>query len=107
MAVKYSWVINALDSYPDENGKKDVVFRIHWHREAADGAKIVDTYGAQEIELLAGAPFTPYDALTKAQVESWLETALGAEMLAAIKDHLDARLAEITSVPVVKPLPWA
>lgn len=107
MATKYSWVINALDSYPDYNGKKDVVFRIHWHREATDNTNIADTYGSQEIELSADSPFTPYADLTKAQVESWLEAALGADMLKSIKDYLDANLAAMPPAVIVKPLPWA
>lgn len=108
MSNTYSWVISQLDAYPQQDGHTDVVFVVHWRRQATDGTYNGDIYGSQGVTLDAEAPFTPYADLTEAQVIGWLEEAFGPETLAAQIAALDQQIANQINPPVVSPpLPWA
>jgi hypothetical protein len=104
----YTWVIPELECYPQKDGFSDVVFMIHWKRELTDDVHTVDVYGTQAVALDPEAPFTPFDQITKAQVEGWLEGAMGAEKIAEINDILDEQIQHRKNPPIVRPaLPWA
>ena len=108
MANTYKWVISQLECYPQHEGHNDVVFTVNWRRQATDGLHNADIYGSQPVTLDAEAPFTPYADLTFDQVVGWLESALGAETLAAQIVMLDQQIANQINPPVVSPpLPWA
>ena len=109
MSNTHYWVISQLECYPEHEGKTDVVFTIHWRRQATDGdGHTGDIYGSQSVTLDPAAPFTPFDSLTKAQVEGWLEDAIGAERVAELDANLDKQIADQISPPISRPtLPWA
>ena len=108
MANTYTWVISQLDCYPQQDNHTDVVFTVHWRRQATDGTHTADIYGSQAVTLDPNAPFTPYASLTEAQVISWLEDAFGTETLAAQVAALDKQIDDQINPPVVRPaLPWA
>ena len=108
MANTYAWIISALECYPQHEGHTDVVFVIHWRRQATDGTHNADIYGSQAVTLDAEAPFTPYADLTFDQVVGWLEAALGPETCAAQIVALDQQIENQINPPVVSPpLPWA
>lgn len=108
MSSTYTWVISQLECYPEHDNKADVVFTVHWRRQATDGTHNADIYGSQAVTLDASAPFTPYAELTEAEVIGWLETAMGEETLAAQVAALDKQIADQINPPVVRPpLPWA
>lgn len=108
MSNTYTWVISQLECYPEADGHTDVVFTIHWRRQATDGnGHNADIYGSQSVTLAPDAPFTPYADLTEAQVIGWLEDAFGPEQLQAQQDALDKQIADQINPPVVRPaLPW-
>lgn len=104
----YTWIINQLECYPQHEGHTDVVFTIHWRRQATDGSHTADVYGSQAVTLDPDAPFTPYDQITKAQVEGWLEDAIGSDKVAELDANLDKQIEDQKNPPVVRPaLPWA
>lgn len=109
MPNTYSWVISQLDCYPEHEGRTDVVFRVHWRRQATDGnGHMGDAYSSQTLTLDPAAPFTPYANLTFAQICGWLESAMGAEQIANLNAILDQQIANQVNPPVVTPpLPWA
>lgn len=108
MSNTCNWIISQLDCYPEHEGKPDVVFTIHWRRQATDGTHMADVYGSQAVTLDAGAPFTPYADLTQAQVEGWLVDAMGVERVAELDAILAAQIEAQVNPPVVTPpLPWA
>ena len=108
MSNTYTWVISQLDCYPTQDNKTDVVFTVHWRRQATDGnGHSADIYGAQAVTLDPEAPFTPYADLTFNQVVGWLEDAFGPETLEAQKAALDKQIEDQINPPVVRPpLPW-
>lgn len=108
MANTYSWVISQLDAYPKKYNDKDVVFTIHWRRQATDGTYAADMYGSQNIIFDPAAPFTPYAELTQSQVEGWLVDAMGADKVAEMDASLDKQIEnQINPTVVTPPLPWA
>lgn len=108
MANTYKWVIAQLECYPEHEGHTNVVFTVHWRRQATDGEHIADIYGAQTVALDPDASFTPFNQLTEAMVIGWLESAIGEEALAAQVAALDAQIADQITPPVTRPpLPWA
>jgi len=109
MSNTYTWIISQLDCYPTQDNKTDVVFTVHWRRQATDGnGHNGDIYGSQAVTLDPEAPFTPYADLTEAIVVGWLEDAMGAETLEAQKAALDKQIEDQINPPVVRPaLPWA
>lgn len=108
MSNTYTWVISQLDCYPEADNHTDVVFTIHWRRQATDGnGHNADIYGSQSVTLAPDAPFTPYADLTEAQVIGWLEDTMGEETLAAQIVALDKQIEDQINPPVVRPaLPW-
>ena len=107
MSNTYTWVISQLEAYPSYEGKTDVVFTVHWRRQATDGTHFADVYGSQSVTLEPDAPFTPYADLTQAEVEGWLEDAIGAERVAEMDAALDAQIENQINPPVITPpLPW-
>jgi hypothetical protein len=108
MSTAYSWVISTLECYPQQDDKTDVVFMVHWRRQAIDGDLFAEVYGAQSVTLEPDAPFTPYADLTQEQVEGWLVDAMGEEQVAAMDAALAQQIADLINPPVVTPpLPWA
>ena len=109
MTNTYTWVISQLDAYPQHEGHTDVVFTVHWRRQATDGnGHTGDIYGSQAVTLDAEAPFTPYADLTFEQVCGWLEDAMGAERVTEMDAALDQQIENQINPPVVVlPLPWA
>ena len=108
MANSYSWIISALDCYPEQDGKRDVVFTCHWRRQATDGnGHNGDIYGSQAVTLDPSATYIPYAELTEAIVIGWLEDAMGAETLEAQKAALDKQISDQVNPPTISPpLPW-
>ena len=106
--IQFKWIISSMDEYPSSEGLTDVVFNVHWRRQATevDGDKtwFAETYGAQSMQAPSAEGFTPYADLTQAQVEGWLEASLDVE---AIDAALTAQIEEQKNPKVVSlPLPW-
>lgn len=109
MANIHLWAINQLECYPEFEGKKDVVFNIHWQRVASSDAGFsADVYGTQAVVLDPTALFTPFANLTKNQVVDWLVAAMGAARVAELDAALDAKIEALTNPPILTPaLPWS
>ena len=84
------------------------MFTVHWRRQATGGSHFADVYGSQGVTLDPDATFKPYANLTQADVEGWLEDAMGAEKVAEMDESLDKQIENQINPPVVRPaLPWA
>ena len=108
MAVTYTWVFDPLDVKLSEDGLTNVVYNINWRLIGTDGAFSSDVYGSCGVPAPALDAFTPYDQLTKAQVELWVIQALGIEQVAAYSEGI-ARNIEMQKNPVNASLspPWS
>ena len=112
MANTYSWVINALDTYPTQDSLSDVVYNIHWglvatsdQTDAEGNAYTASSIGTQTIAAPEAEGFTAFEDLTQEIVEAWLEASeLNVD---EIKASLDTQITEkITPTSVTKATPW-
>lgn len=111
MAISYSWDVSTVDTYPTHNSQSDVVYNVHWRLTAEDDANQnsdgnnhkATVYGTQSVDTSDLSSFTAFADLSVSTVQSWVETALGADKVTSLKSDLDAQIAEkVTPTSVTK-----
>ena len=111
MAIGYTWDVSTVDTYPTLDGNADVVYNVHWRLNAEDDANqdadgnnwTATVYGTQSVDTSDLSDFTSFADLTSSDVQGWVETAMGADAVTALKTGLDAQIAEkITPTSVTK-----
>jgi len=104
--TQITWTVSQLDCYPQEDGRADVVFNVHWQCTGVDGEYNGQVYSTCAVTLDPAAPFTPYANLTQDQVLGWI-WASGVDKAAtesAVQQQIDN---QINPPVVAPPLPWA
>jgi hypothetical protein len=102
--MAFNWIISELESIPSLDGMDKVISVIHYRANKAHEEFIADYYGSLSVDAPHEASFTPYDEVTKAMVEEWLEAGLNCE---AIEINLDAQIENFLNPPLVAyPLPF-
>ena len=113
MAINYAWDVSTVDTYPTKNSNSDVVHNVHWRLTATDDTNkdsdgnywVADVYGSQGLDTDSISSFVAFGSLDAAKVQSWVEAAMGADTVTAMKAGLDAQIAEkITPTSVTKTL---
>ena len=113
MAMSYTWDVNKCETYPSKNGKSNVVHTVHWRLKASDDAnndadgnpQTAQVYGSQALDISDLSSFTNWSSLNASTVQGWVESALGADEVAALKTGLDAQIAEkVSPSSVIKQL---
>jgi predicted nucleotide-binding protein (sugar kinase/HSP70/actin superfamily) len=112
MANTYSWVINALDTYPTKESLSDVVYNIHWTLVATSdqsnekGDYYTASYtGEQIISAPSSEDFISFSDLTQDIIEAWLEAS--NLDISKIKIDLDKEIADkINPASVKRWVPW-
>jgi hypothetical protein len=104
----FKWVINQMDTKPQEDGLTDVVITVHWTRTAEQDFDeepiIISSYGTMGCSTPSSTDFTAYPDLTYEQVCSWLDSGLN---VVEIDLGLQQQIDNIINPPViVLPLPW-
>ena len=108
MTVTNTWTVVQMNAYPELDGETDVVFTVHWTLIGTDGTYTGSVYGSVGVTVDPDAPFTPYADLTQEQVIGWVQSALGAEQVAAYEANVATQIADQIDPPVVTPpLPWS
>ena len=111
MAINYAWDVSTVDTYPTKDSNSDVVHNVHWRLTATDDANTdsdgnnwtAEVYGSQGLDTDSISSFTAFADLTSSDVQGWVEAALGADEVTALKASLDAQIAEkITPTSVTK-----
>ena len=111
MAISYAWDVSTVDTYPTKDSNSDVVYNVHWRLTATDdtnndadgNAQTAEVYGSQGLDTDSISSFTAFGSLDAATVQGWVETAIGADEVTALKEGLDAQIAEkITPTSVTK-----
>jgi len=111
MAIGYTWDVSTVDTYPTKDSKSDVVYNVHWRLTATDDTNkdsdgnnwTATSYGSQGVDTSDLSSFTAFADLTASNVQGWVEAALGADEVTAMKAALDAQIAEsITPTSVTK-----
>ena len=111
MAINYAWDVSTVDTYPTKDSNSDVVYNVHWRLKATDDTNTdtdgnnwtAEMYGSQTLDTDSISSFVAFGSLDAAKVQSWVEAALTADTVTAMKEGLDAQIAEkITPTSVTK-----
>ena len=111
MAISYTWDVSTVDTYPTLDSNADVVYNVHWRLTAEDDANqdadgnnwTASSYGSQSVDTSDLSSFTAFADLTSSDVQGWVEAAMGADAVTALKAGLDAQIALlITPTSVTK-----
>jgi len=102
MAISYEWDCKTCDTYLAKSGKSNVVYNVHWRLTATDDTNkdsddnnwTADTYGSQSVSTDDLSSFKNWSSLTNSDVQGWVEAAIGADTVTAMKSSLDAEIAE-------------
>ena len=110
--INYTWNCKIVDAYPQDGEYSDVVYNVHWNLKAVSDQKIpqppvpagepqpedqfysASSYGTQSLDVSDISDFIPFADLTEAQVQSWVESAMGEEQVASLKAGLDAQIEQ-------------
>jgi len=108
MTISYNWTVAQMDAYPEYEGRKDVVFTVHWRLDGTDGEHTAGVYGSVGLTLDPEAKFTPFEKLTEAQVIGWVQDALGEDQVKQYEENVANQIEALINPPVVRPsMPWA
>jgi len=98
----YTWNNKTVDAYPSFEGETDVIFNVHWRLTGEDtDGNVGSTYGTIALDTSDLSNFTAFADITEADVNGWVETAMGEDEVQAKKDAIDAQIAEIVNPTVV------
>ena len=102
MAISYNWDVNTVDVYPTDEGQTDVIYNVHWRLNAVDtqvdaegNPYTASVYGTQVLDTSDLSGFIDFDSVTSAEVQGWVESAMGEDEVQAKKDSIDAQIALI------------
>ena len=112
MATSYEWNVNTVDVYPTDEEHSDVIYNVHWRLNATDtqvdpegNPYTASVYGTQSLDTSDLSGFIDFDSVTAAEVQGWVESAMGEAEVQSLKDSLDSKIAgEINPTSVTKTL---
>jgi hypothetical protein len=112
MAISYKWNVSTVDVYPTDEGQTNVIYNVHWRLNATDtqvdaegNPYTASVYGTQALDTSDLSGFIDFDSVTSAEVQGWVESAMGEEQVQSYKDSLDAQIALlVTPTSVTKTL---
>ena len=112
MAISYNWNVSTVDVYPTDEGQTNVIYNVHWRLNAVDtqvdaqgNPYTASVYGTQVLDTSDLSGFIDFDSVTSAEVQGWVEAAMGEEQVQSLKDSLDSKIAgEINPTSVTKTL---
>ena len=117
MAATIEWLVEALDCYPTQDDKTDVVIVVHWRcigsEEKDSKTYSASNYGTVNVIYEDGDPFTPFADLTKDQVLGWvwtddMEENPGKVDKSAVEASVQIQIDNQINPPIIRPeLPWA
>ena len=99
----FNWTISATERAVSLDGLSDVIQTVHWrYRGTDENGVTAETYGATAVGAPNPQDFTPYDGITAADVEGWLEVLLDVPTMQA---NLEVQIALIiTPTTITGPL---
>jgi hypothetical protein len=105
--ITYNWNFNPLECYPTESDHSDVVFNVHWQLYATTGSYTASSIGTQVVGPLGTGSFTPFEDLTKDQVQGWVIEAMGTGSVEAMYASLANQIEnQIVPPTVTLTSPW-
>ena len=110
MTPTFTWSIPSDGVLITSNkNQNNIVAVVRYVLTANDGVNTQSLKGSVKIDFDDTASFTPFQELTEAQVIEWVKSSIRSVDLQHYKYALTnklMRLANPSSVPVIKPAPW-
>jgi hypothetical protein len=106
MSISYSWNIQRLECYKQQDGYQNVVYNIMGVLVGTDGIATGVADFAQQVTFSPGGPFTNFQNLTSNQVIGWVESSMTAPQLERLKQAVDADLESKKSNQEILSPPW-
>ena len=115
----FNWTISVTERAVSLDGLSDVIFAAHWGYTATGETGVTaELFGVTPFGPPNPEDFTPYDSITTAMVEGWLETilstvpvdeegnVLGPAPLVLMQSSLEQQIESIVNPTIiVSPLP--
>tara|TARA_R100001369_G_scaffold91995_1_gene135052 strand:+ start:1940 stop:2284 length:345 start_codon:yes stop_codon:yes gene_type:complete len=110
MAINYTWDVSTVDTFPTKDSKANVIHQVHWvllasddvNNDANGNPQAATSYGSESLDTSDLSSFTAFASVSKANVQGWVEAALGAATVTELKASLDAQIAEKVTPTSVK-----
>jgi hypothetical protein len=100
--ITYTWEFPRFQAHPELNSMSNVVYNIEYILSATDseghGSQVFGNVGISEPDPNS---FKPFNYLTQSVVQSWVESALGEEVVTDLKDKLAEQISQQIAPPVV------
>jgi hypothetical protein len=99
----FNWTISAVERAISLDGLSNVIQTVHWrYRGTDENGVTAETYGAAAVGEPNPQDFTPFNDVTAADVEGWLENILDVP---SMQVNLEAQIALINNpVTITGPL---
>jgi len=113
MAINYTWDVSTCDVYPTKSSKSNVVYQVHWRLTATDDTnndsdgnpQTATVYASQGLDTSDLSSFTNWSSLDAAKVQGWVEAALTADTVIAMKTSIEEQVeAKVSPTTVTKVL---
>jgi hypothetical protein len=102
----YDWNCKKVDIHPQEEGKTNVVYNVHWVVTGVDGDYSATNIGTQVVLLSEGSTFIPFEDLTNDVVVGWTKEAMGEEQVTQIEASIASTIESLitpTSITLTIP----
>jgi hypothetical protein len=113
MAINFTWDIKQVDVYPTLDENTNVIYNVHWELIAEDDANQdskgknlkAENIGVQHLDTSDLSGFVDFNSVSSSQVKTWIENAMGSEMLEMHKQSLRDNIEkQITPTTIAKTL---
>jgi hypothetical protein len=106
--MNYEWNFPALEVEKNKDNLLNVIKGVYWVYSVKDNGYEVSIHGAVDLSDPSPASFTPYESVTKQQVQNWVEEVFGQKTLVDMKFNLNELLTQQqTKTKETQTPPWA
>jgi len=92
--ITYDWNCKTVDVHPQEEGKTNVVYNVHWVVTGIQEDYSATNIGTQVVLLSEGGDFIPLEDLTNETIVGWTKDAIGEEQVKAIETSIASQIEE-------------
>lgn len=90
--ITYDWNCKTVDVHPQEEGKTNVVYNVHWIVTGTKEDYSVSNIGTQVVTLNPETSFVPFEDLTNEIIVGWTKIAIGEEQVKAIEASITSQI---------------
>ena len=107
--INFSWEVKYVEVYPSytdqqdpPNTKSNVVHKVNWRLKGIDNENndpdgipfFGEIFGDISIDVSNLSSFIEFDDLSKSQVQTWVESAMGSAQVQEWKDEISSQISD-------------